>query len=63
MSLLKSIPKVDKFITHKAFEGLSKTLVTKITKEVIENLRVNILNEKIQIINATEYIHILKIMN
>lgn len=57
MSLLKSIPKVDKFITHKAFEGLSKTLVTKITKEVIENLRVNILNEKISIINDEELIN------
>ena len=42
--LLKSIPKVDKFITNKAFEGLSKTLITKITKEVLENLRVEILN-------------------
>lgn len=47
MSLLKSIPKVDKFITHKAFEGLSKTLITKLSKEVIENLRSEILNEKI----------------
>ena len=47
MSLLKSIPKVDKFITHKAFEGLSKTLITKLAKEVIENLRTEILNEKI----------------
>ena len=47
MSLLKSIPKVDKFITHKAFEGLSKTLITKLSKEVIENLRNEILNEKI----------------
>ena len=47
MILLKSIPKVDKFITHKAFEGLSKTLITKLSKEVIENLRNEILNEKI----------------
>ena len=51
MSLLKSIPKVDKFITHKAFEGLSKTLITKLSKEVIENLRNEILNEKITSIN------------
>ena len=51
MSLLKSIPKVDKFITHKAFEGLSKTLITKLSKEVIENLRSEILNEKITSIN------------
>ncbi len=57
MSLLKSIPKVDKFITHKAFEGLSKTLVTKITKEVIENLRINILNEQIPVINEKELVN------
>ena len=53
MILLKSIPKVDRFITHKAFEGLSKTLVTKFTKEVIENLRNNILNEKIKEIDES----------
>lgn len=51
MILLKSIPKVDKFITHKAFEGLSIPLVTKISKEVITNLREDILNGKIQNIN------------
>ncbi|CAM3892753.1 L-seryl-tRNA(Sec) selenium transferase [Arcobacter cloacae] len=56
MILLKSIPKVDKFITHKAFEGLSKTLVTKISKEVIENLRNNILNETIKEINEQSLI-------
>ena len=56
MILLKSIPKVDKFITHKAFEGLSKTLITKISKEVIENLRNNILNENIKEINEQSLI-------
>ena len=56
MILLKSIPKVDKFITHKAFEGLSKTLVTKISKEIIENLRNNILNETIKEINEQSLI-------
>ena len=56
MILLKSIPKVDKFITHKAFEGLSKTLITKISKEVIENLRNNILNETIKEINEQSLI-------
>ena len=56
MSLLKSIPKVDKFITHKAFEGLSKTLITKLTKEVLENLRNNILNEKIKNIDENNLI-------
>ena len=48
MILLKSIPKVDKFITHKAFEGLSTSLITKISKEVIGNLREDILNNKVQ---------------
>ena len=48
MSLLKSIPKVDKFITNKTFEGLSTTLITKISKEIIANLREDILNNKIQ---------------
>lgn len=56
MILLKSIPKVDRFITHKAFEGLSKTLVTKFTKEVIENLRNNILNEKIKEIDENSLV-------
>lgn len=56
MILLKSIPKVDKFITHKAFEGLSKTLITKLTKEVLENLRNNILNEKIENIDENNLI-------
>jgi len=47
MSLLKSIPKVDKFITNKAFEGLPKFLITKISKEKIQKLRENILNKNI----------------
>ncbi|WP_419677631.1 L-seryl-tRNA(Sec) selenium transferase [Aliarcobacter lanthieri] len=48
MSLLKSIPKIDKFIMNKAFEGLSKSLITKISKEKIQNLRENILNNTIE---------------
>ncbi len=48
MILLKSIPKVDKFITHKAFEGLSTSLITKISKKIIGNLREDILNNRIQ---------------
>lgn len=51
MILLKSIPKVDKFITNKAFEGLSQSLITKISKEVIESLRNDILNNIITEIN------------
>src|SRR5574344_1344812 len=45
--LLKSIPKVGRFITNIAFEGLAKSLITKISKEKISNLRENILQNKI----------------
>ncbi|MBP7769993.1 MAG: L-seryl-tRNA(Sec) selenium transferase [Aliarcobacter sp.] len=47
MFLLKSIPKIDKFIKNIAFDGFSKELITKISKEVIEKLRKDILDEKI----------------
>jgi L-seryl-tRNA(Ser) seleniumtransferase len=51
MTLLKSIPKIDKFINNKAFDGYSKTLISKISKEIIENLRKNILENKVTSIN------------
>ena len=35
MILLKSIPKIDKFINNKAFDGFSKELITKISKKII----------------------------
>jgi L-seryl-tRNA(Ser) seleniumtransferase len=47
MILLKSIPKVDKFIQHKAFSGMGVKLITKLSKEVLQNLRADILDEKI----------------
>lgn len=47
MNLLKSIPKVDKFIKHKTFENYSKKLITKLAKEKINRLREDILSEKI----------------
>ena len=60
MILLKSIPKVDKLITHKAFEGLSTSLITKISKEVIGNLREDILNNRVQ--NIDENILVSKVL-
>ena len=51
MFLLKSIPKIDKFINNKAFDGFSKELITKISKEVIDNLRKDILDKKIDSID------------
>ncbi len=56
MILLKSIPKVDKFVLNNAFNNLSKPLVTSITKEVLQNLREDILNNKITNINEEELI-------
>ncbi|MCT7615787.1 L-seryl-tRNA(Sec) selenium transferase [Aliarcobacter butzleri] len=57
MSLLKSIPKVDKFIMNDAFEGLSKTLITKIAKKTLEELRNDILNNKIEKIDENTLIN------
>ena len=51
MTLLKSIPKIDKFINNKAFDGYSKTLITKISKEIIEKLRKHILENKIETVD------------
>lgn len=47
MILLKSIPKVDKFVSHEAFLSYSKPLITKIAKEVLNQLREDILEKKV----------------
>ncbi|WP_152020404.1 L-seryl-tRNA(Sec) selenium transferase [Aliarcobacter butzleri] len=57
MSLLKSIPKVDKFIMNEAFEGLSRTLITKIAKKILEELRNDILNNEIKKIDENTLIN------
>lgn len=46
MNLLKSLPKVDKFVNDKAFEAYAKPLIMAIAKDVINNTRTNILNKK-----------------
>jgi len=56
MILLKSIPKVDKFVLNNSFNDLSKPLITSITKEVLQNLREDILNNKTTNINEEELI-------
>ncbi|MFK2823949.1 L-seryl-tRNA(Sec) selenium transferase [Arcobacter sp. YIC-80] len=48
MGLLKNLPKVDKFVNNKAFEELSKQLITSISKDTINQYRQDILDEKIQ---------------
>jgi L-seryl-tRNA(Ser) seleniumtransferase len=56
MSLLKSIPKIDKFISNKEFKGFSTSLITQISKDVITKLRVDILDEKVDSINETDLV-------
>ena len=48
MDLLKSLPKVDKFVNNKAFEAYSKLLITSIAKDVINQTRANILNKTLE---------------
>lgn len=56
MILLKSIPKVDKFVSHKAFYNYAKPLITKISKELIANLREEILENKIETFDENKLI-------
>ncbi|WP_121626943.1 L-seryl-tRNA(Sec) selenium transferase [Poseidonibacter antarcticus] len=57
MSLLKSIPKVDRFINNKVFNDFSKSLITQISKELIANLRADILANKIDTIDEQKLIY------
>ena len=56
MSLLKSIPKVDRFINNKEFNNFSKSLITQISKELIAKLRADILAKKIDTIDEQKLI-------
>jgi len=56
MSLLKNIPKIDKFIKHKEFQEFSTSLITQISKDIITKLRNDILNKKVDSIVETDLI-------
>lgn len=56
MFLLKSIPKVDKFVKNEAFKEYSNSLITQLSKEVIETLREDILANKIESFNEDKLI-------
>ncbi len=56
MSLLKSIPKIDRFINNKEFKGFSVSLITKISKDIITRLRNDILEKKVNSINEKDLI-------
>lgn len=57
MVLLKSIPKVDKFVSNDEFKGLSKTLISTISKKVLQNLRESILNNEVENIYNNDLIN------
>ncbi|RXJ90762.1 L-seryl-tRNA(Sec) selenium transferase [Arcobacter sp. CECT 8983] len=56
MTLLKSIPKIDKLASNGTFKDLSSSLVTSIIKKEIEELRQNILAKKIDLIDEKQLI-------
>jgi L-seryl-tRNA(Ser) seleniumtransferase len=56
MFLLKSIPKVDKFIENKKFDDLASSLVVSITQEVLQNLRENILKNEVESFTEDELV-------
>jgi len=56
MILLKSIPKVDKFIQNIAFKKLSRELITKISKQQIEKLRADILSNLVTSIDEKKLV-------
>ncbi len=56
MFLLKSIPKVDKFIQDKRFDDLATPLVVKITQEVLQDLREKILDGSVTSFSEEELV-------
>ncbi|EHP28635.1 L-seryl-tRNA(Sec) selenium transferase [Sulfurimonas gotlandica GD1] len=56
MFLLKSIPKVDKFIENEKFDGLCTPLIVSFTQEVLQNLRENILNNSVDSFSEDELV-------
>jgi len=50
-TLLRSLPKVDKFIEHQDFQNLSRTVLLPILRDALETLRNDILADKISEVN------------
>ena len=50
-TLLRSLPKVDKFIEHQNFQNLSRIVLLPILRDTLKTLRNNILADKISEVN------------
>lgn len=48
MNALKTLPKVDKYLSHPLFEGYNATLLLKITREKIEEIRQGLIHQVIE---------------
>jgi len=48
MNALRTLPKVDKCLTHPLFEGCNATLVMKIARAHIEELRQALIHKEIE---------------
>jgi len=53
-TLLRSLPKVDKFIEHQEFQNLSRTVLLPIIRDTLETLRNDILADKISEVNSDD---------
>jgi len=53
-TLLRSLPKVDKFIEHQDFQNLSRTVLLPILRDALETLRNDILADKISEVNSDD---------
>ncbi len=56
MQALRNLPKIDKFITHEAFQTLSPTLVTQIAQQQIKALREKILAKEVEAFSEKELV-------
>ena len=53
-TLLRSLPKVDKFIEHQDFQNLSRIILLPILRDTLESLRNDILANKVSEVNHDE---------
>jgi len=60
MILLKSIPKVDRFISKDEFKNMSTPLISTISKKILQDLRISILNNEIEEIDENKLIEDVK---
>ena len=56
MQALRNLPKIDKFITHEAFQSLSPALVTQIAQDQIKELREKILAKEVEAFSEEELV-------